>query len=113
MRRWQQPKAEAALLRLCGLGRPGRAAPQALEDEPAGNAGHPAALAPAADLLALDVRSEDAAPHKRGGLEPVTMQVTTPPGDGRRSATYSDTDIHLACGNPTQSDRIRRNRQVW
>ena len=72
---------------------PGRAAPQALEDEPAGNAGHPAALAPAADLLALDVRAEDAAPHKRGGLEPVTMQVTTPPGDGRRSATYSDTVI--------------------
>jgi hypothetical protein len=43
----------------------GRAAPQALEDEPTGNAGHPAALAPAADLLALDVRSEDAAPEER------------------------------------------------
>jgi len=100
VRRRQYPQAEAALVRLCGLGHPGRAAPQAFEGEPASNAGHPAALAPAADLLAPDVRSEDATPEEMVP-EPVTMQVTTPPGDGRPSATYSDTGVPLACGNQT------------
>ena len=36
-RRWQYPNADAALVRLCGLWHPGRAAPQALEDEPMGS----------------------------------------------------------------------------
>ena len=58
-------------------------------------------------------RSEDAAPRREVIPEPVTMQVTTPPGDGRRSATYPDTDIHLTCGKPTQSDAVRRNRHAW
>jgi len=30
------------------------------------------------------------------------------PGNGRRSATYSDTGICLTCSNPTQRDGIRR-----
>ena len=34
------------------------------------------------------------------GLKPVTNQVTTTLGNGRRNATYSDTGIRLACGNP-------------
>ncbi len=33
--------------------------------------------------------------------KPVTIQVTTTPGNTRRSATRSDTDIRLACGNTT------------
>ena len=37
-------------------------------------------------------------------LKPVTNQVTTAPGDDRRSATYSDTRIAPTCGNPTQPD---------
>ena len=45
--------------------------------------------------------------------KPVTNQVTTPPGIARRSATRSDTDIRLACGNRTQHDAIRRNRHAW
>ena len=32
---------------------------------------------------------------------PVTNQVTTASGDGRRSATYPDTEIPLNCGNQT------------
>jgi hypothetical protein len=32
---------------------------------------------------------------------PVTNQVTTTPGNTRRSATFSDTDIRLACINRT------------
>ena len=44
---------------------------------------------------------------------PVTNQVTTTPGNTRRSATFSDTDIRLACSNRTQHDAVRRNRQAW
>ena len=33
--------------------------------------------------------------------KPVTSQVTTTPGHTRRRATRSDTDIYLACSNPT------------
>jgi hypothetical protein len=44
---------------------------------------------------------------------PVTNQVTTTPGNTRRSATFSDTDIRLAHSNWTQHDAIRRNRQAW
>ena len=36
-----------------------------------------------------------------GYPEPVTNQVTTAPGNSRRSATGSDTNIPVACGNPT------------
>ena len=43
----------------------------------------------------------------------VTNQVTTTSGKGRRSATYSDTDIRLTCGNPIQCDVGRRNRHAW
>jgi acetate---CoA ligase (ADP-forming) len=43
----------------------------------------------------------------------VTSQVTTPPGNGRRSATQPDVDMLLTCSNPTQSDAIVRNRHVW
>jgi hypothetical protein len=46
-------------------------------------------------------------------LEPVTNQVTSTSGHGRRSSTHSDTDIRLACGNRTQCDAIRRNWQAW
>ena len=46
-------------------------------------------------------------------LKPVTNQVTTTPGNRRRSATYSDTVILLTCGNPTQPDSIGRNRHAW
>ena len=35
------------------------------------------------------------------GLEPVTNQVTTASGGGRRSATRSDSEILLTCGNQT------------
>jgi len=37
----------------------------------------------------------------RGIRKPVTNQVTTAPGNTRRSATRPDTDICLACGNLT------------
>jgi len=40
----------------------------------------------------------------------VTNQVTMTPGDLRPSATRSDTDIGLACGNLTWRDVIRRIR---
>ena len=46
-------------------------------------------------------------------LEPVTNQVTTAPGNARQSATYTDTDILLTCGNPTQPDAIVRNWHAW
>jgi hypothetical protein len=46
-------------------------------------------------------------------VEPVTNQVTTALGNDRHSATYSDIDIPLNCGNPTQPDGIRRNRPAW
>ena len=36
-----------------------------------------------------------------GIRKPVTNQVTTAPGNTRRSATRPDTDVCLACGNPT------------
>jgi hypothetical protein len=63
-------------------------------------------------------------PDGKGGAEvvrraraeaagPVTNQVTTTPGSARRSTTRSDTDIFLTCGNPTQLDIVRRNRQAW
>jgi hypothetical protein len=38
---------------------------------------------------------------KKVALEPVTKQVTTAPGKGRRSTTYPDTEIPLNCGNQT------------
>ena len=40
---------------------------------------------------------------------PNFVSVTTAPGNGRRSAAYSDSGIRVACGNPTQCDAIRRN----
>jgi hypothetical protein len=43
----------------------------------------------------------------------VTNQVTTTPDDTRRGTTRSDTEIYLACSNPTQRDAIRRNRHAW
>jgi len=49
----------------------------------------------------------------RGDSEKVTNQVTTASGNGRRSLTRSDSSIPLICGNPTQPDRIRRNRYAW
>ena len=58
-------------------------------------------------------RSEDATPRREVVPEPVTKQVTRPPGDDRRSATYPDTDIHLTCGKPTQCNAVRRNRHAW
>ena len=36
----------------------------------------------------------------------MTNQVTTAPGNGRRSATYPNTEILLGCSNPTQRDVI-------
>ena len=45
--------------------------------------------------------------------EPVTNQATTDSGDGRRNATYPDTNILLGCSNPTQADAIRRFRHAW
>jgi 3-keto-5-aminohexanoate cleavage enzyme len=51
---------------------------------------------PAADL---GIAAEPPAFPSPG--KPVTNQVTTPPGIARRSATRSDTDICLACGNRT------------
>jgi hypothetical protein len=39
-------------------------------------------------------------PGVRSG-KPVTNQVTTAPGNGRQSTTYSDTRNPLASGNPT------------
>jgi hypothetical protein len=44
---------------------------------------------------------------------PVTNQVTTPPGNARRSATRSDTAIPPTCGNPIPRDAIIRNRYAW
>jgi hypothetical protein len=38
---------------------------------------------------------------KKVALEPVTKEVTTAPGKGRRSTTYPDTEIPLNCGNQT------------
>jgi len=46
-------------------------------------------------------------------LEPVTNQVTTTTGNDRRSATNPDAGMLLTCGNPTQFDGIRRNRNAW
>jgi hypothetical protein len=46
-------------------------------------------------------------------LKPVTNQVTTPPVNGRQSATALDTDVCLTCGGPTQPDTIGRNRHAW
>ncbi len=46
-------------------------------------------------------------------LESVTNQVTTAPGNGRRSATPPDTEISPTCGNPTHCDAIRRNWHAW
>ncbi len=34
------------------------------------------------------------------------------PADGRRSAAYPDTGAPLACGNQTQCDGVRQNRQA-
>jgi hypothetical protein len=45
--------------------------------------------------------------------KPVTSQVTTTPGNTRPGTTRSDTDIYLACSNPTRCDVIRRNRHAW
>ena len=44
---------------------------------------------------------------------PVTSQVTTASGSARRSAARSDAGIFLTCGNPTQLDIVRRDRQAW
>jgi hypothetical protein len=44
---------------------------------------------------------------------PVTNQVTTTPGNGRQSATYSDTAIPPTRGNPTQPDASGRNWHAW
>jgi len=47
------------------------------------------------------------------GPDPVTNQVTMPPGNAGRSTTQPDTAIPPTCGNTTQSDGIRRNRHAW
>jgi hypothetical protein len=39
--------------------------------------------------------------RKEGVLEPVTKEVTTAPGDDRRSATYPDADVFVNCGYQT------------
>jgi hypothetical protein len=66
------------------------------------------------DLIALQLNPPERPRISRGEvLEPVTNQVTTTPGNGRRSSTPSDTDILPACGNRTQCDAVRRNRQAW
>jgi hypothetical protein len=44
---------------------------------------------------------------------PVTNQVTTASGKGRRGATYRDIGTALTSGNPTQRDVIRRNGHAW
>jgi hypothetical protein len=49
----------------------------------------------------------------RGMRWPVTIQVTTPPDNGRHSATYPDADFPLNCDNPTPRDVTGRNRQAW
>ena len=46
-------------------------------------------------------------------LDPMTYQVTTDPGDVRRSAAYPDANILLGCSNPKRCDAVRRNRQAW
>jgi hypothetical protein len=51
--------------------------------------------------------------QRRNGAESVTNQVTTTSGNGRQSATLSDTAIPPSCGNPTQPDSIRRNQHAW
>jgi len=48
-----------------------------------------------------------------GEQKPMTNQVTTTPGSGRRSATQLNADNVLACSNPTRSDPARRDRQAW
>jgi hypothetical protein len=50
---------------------------------------------------------------ERNCFQPVTNQVTTAPGNGRRRAMYSETDIHPTCGNRTQTDDIGQNRHAW
>src|SRR5215470_13468164 len=59
------PEAEAGLGRPGGARRLGPAAPEVLEDGPAGNAGHAAALASAAGPLALDLPSSRRTPAGR------------------------------------------------
>src|ERR1039457_1980666 len=57
-----EPEAEAGLGRPRGARRPGAAAPGAAADESAGDAGHVAALAPAAGPLAVDLSSQGRTP---------------------------------------------------
>src|SRR5690348_2100551 len=54
-----EPETEAGLGRPGGARRADPAAPQAAADEQAGHAGHAAALAPAADPLAVDLSTQE------------------------------------------------------
>jgi hypothetical protein len=45
--------------------------------------------------------------------KPVTNQVTTSPGCGRRSQTQPDKTVALTCRNTTPRDAARRNRHAW
>jgi hypothetical protein len=47
------------------------------------------------------------------GHDQVTSQVTTAPGNGRPSATYTDMGTALTCTDPTLRDGVRRNGHVW
>jgi hypothetical protein len=70
-----------------------------------------------ADLQAMNSIIDTDPPERprisRGAvLEPVTNQVTSTSGHGRRSSTHSDTDIRLACvigPNATPSDETGRH----
>jgi len=110
-----EPKTEAGLGRPGDARRPGPAPPQAAAAEPASNAGHAAALAPAADPLALDLstRGREAADRcqARGGDRadgarepglglPAHPRRTTWPGYPRRrldGAASTETAADTAC----------------
>jgi len=64
------------------------------------------ALETAFGILPLDLITSRNAPGQYSSSvdntkPPVTNQVTTPPGNGRHSATYPDTYIFPTCGKPT------------
>ena len=59
------------------------------------------AAACASDRVLLAAKPPLRICHSDTSGRPVTNQVTTPPGSGRRSATELDTGIHLACDHQT------------
>jgi len=80
------------------------------DNDKASPAAPPTAFCPRTDhspTCPLDKRLIGAgSPQSIEILKPVTNQVTTAPGDDRRSATYSDTRIAPTCGKPTQCDGL-------